>query len=233
MAETARSTTSAAGGSHPLPDPRKIKFLAIVSALSGLLIVGAAQVTAPYVEANQNARIDRAIYDVVPGGSQRLVFGFSEDGLRTSPVNAVFGDRFYAVYDGQGDLKGLALEGAGRGYQDVVKILYGYDPDRQVVTGMTVLESRETQGLGDRIGKDPDFLQNFKALDAAVDPESNQLKHGIVAVMHGDKSQPWEVDGISGATVGSRAVAAILDHGLRNTLPRVRPHLDEIRKARQ
>lgn len=233
MADTARSTTNARGGSQISPAPLRVKTLAFVSALSGLLIVGTAQITAPLVAANQNARIDRAIYEVVPGGTQRLAFGFSEGGLRTSPVNAGFGGRFYAVYDGNGSLKGLALEGAGRGYQDVVKILYGYDPDRQVVTGMTVLESRETQGLGDRIGKDPDFLENFKTLDVAVDLESNQLKHGIVAVMHGDKSQPWEVDGISGATVGSRAVAAILDDGLRNALPKVRPHLDEIRKARQ
>ncbi len=233
MADTARQTPNARDGSQTSPAPPKVKTLAFVSALSGLLIVVTAQMTAPLVAANQNARIDRAIYEVVPGGTQRVAFGFSEDGLRPSPVNAGFGDCFYAVYDGQGALKGLALEGVGRGYQDVVKILYGYDPDRQIVTGMTVLESRETQGLGDRIGKDPDFLQNFKGLDAAVDLESNQLKNGIVAVMHGEKSQPWEVDGISGATVGSRAVVAILDAGLRNTLPKVRPHLDEIRKARQ
>ena len=210
-----------------------VKTLSLVSALSGLLIVGAFQVTAPYIEANRTARIDRAIFQVVPGGATKREFGFGDVGVKPDPVNAAFGDRFYAVYDEGGALKGLALEASGQGYQDVVRILYGYDPERQIVTGMTVLESKETPGLGDKIGKDPAFLENFVALDATADPESNTIVHAVSAVKHGTKSQPWEIDGISGATVGSRAVAAMLDRGLRSALPRVRPYMDTIRKAAQ
>lgn len=210
-----------------------VKTLSLISALSGLLIVSAFQMTAPYIEANREAKIDRAIFQVVPGGTTKREFGFGDAGVNPDPANAAFGDRFYAVYDEGGMLKGLAFEDSGQGYQDVVRILYGYDPERQVVTGMTVIESKETPGLGDKIGKDPAFLENFVALDATVDPESNKIVHAVSAVKHGSKSQPWEIDGISGATVGSRAVAAMMDRGLREALPRVRPYLDTIRKAAQ
>ncbi len=210
-----------------------VKVALLISALSCLAIVGAFQVTSPYIEANHTARIDQAIFQVVPGGTSTRAFGFGDEGLNPNPGSAAFGDRFYAVYEDNGALKGLAFEASGQGYQDIIRILYGYDPDRQMVTGMTVLASKETPRLGDKIGKDPAFLDNFAALDATVDPLSNVLVNGIVAVKSGTKTQPWEIDGISGATVGSRAIAAMLDRALRQTLPRVRPYLDTIRKAAQ
>lgn len=217
----------------PANTRRMVKTLSLVSALSGLLIVGVFLVTAPHIEANREARIDGAIFQVVPGGTTKRAFGIGDVGVNPDPANAAFGDRFYAVYDEGGTLKGLALEASGQGYQDVVRILYGYDPERQVVTGMSLIASKETPGLGDKIGKDPAFLENFVALDATVDPESNTIVHAVSAVKHGTKSQPWEIDGISGATVGSRAIAAMIDQGLREALPRVRPYLDTIRKAAQ
>jgi len=215
----------------PVNTGRMVKTLALVSALSGLLIVVAFQVTAPYIEANRTARIERAIFKVVPGGATKREFAFGEAGVSPDPAHAAFGARFYAVYDEGGALKGLALEASGQGYQDVVRILYGYDPERQIVTGMTVVESKETPGLGDKIGKDPVFLENFLALDATVDPANDILVNAVTAVKHGTKSHPWEVDGISGATIGSKAVAVMMDRSLRDALPRVRPELDVIRKA--
>ena len=235
MADAPTPSTSAGNtfADAPANTRRMVQTLSLISALSGLLIVGAYQVTASYIEANWEARIDRAIFRVVPGGTTKREFGLGDAGVNPDPANAAFGDRFYAVYDEGGMLKGLALEASGQGYQDVVRILYGYDPDRQIVTGMTVIASKETPRLGDKIGKDPAFLDNFAALDATVEPESNTIVHAVSAVKHGTKSQPWEIDGISGATVGSRAVAAMIDQGLREALPRVRPYLDTIRKAAQ
>lgn len=235
MADAPTSSTSVGNtiADAPANTRRMVKTLSLVSALSGLLIVGAFQVTAPYIETNREARIDRAIFQVVPGGTTKRAFGFGDGGVNPDAANSAFGDRFYAVYDDGGTLRGLALEASGQGYQDVVRILYGYDPERQVVTGMSVIASKETPGIGDKIGKDPAFLENFVALDATVDPESNTIVHAVSVVKHGSKSQPWEIDGISGATVGSRAVAAMLDRGLREDLPRLRPYMDTIRKAAQ
>lgn len=219
-------------GTAPAADTRKMMaVLSGVAALSGLLIVGIFQYTAPFIDANREAMIERAIFTVVPGGTQKTVYAFAENGINPDGAGARFGERFYAVYDDAGALKGVALEASGQGYQDVIRVLYGYDPERQVVTGMTVLESKETPGLGDKIAKDPEFRANFDALDAAVDAGTGALVHGIAVVKHGKKQNPWEIDGISGATISSKAIGAMMDQSLRTCLPRLRPYLDQLRKA--
>lgn len=217
---------------HSSAETRKMVItLSLVSALSGLLIVGAFQVSAPYIEANREAMIERAIFTVVPGGTRKQIYGFEEGGVKPDPVGAGFGDRFYAVYDDAGALKGVALETSGQGYQDVIRVLYGYNPEGQKLLGMTVLESKETPGLGDKIGKDPSFLANFDGLDATTDPASGLIVNAVTVVKHGTKTHPWEIDGISGATISSKAIGAMMDHGLRSALPRLLPYLDTLRKA--
>jgi electron transport complex protein RnfG len=221
--------TPAAGG-----DTRKmVAVLSGVAALSGLLIVGIYQYTLPYIEANREAMIEAAIFTVVPGGTQKQVFGFADGSVQPNPVGAPFGERFYAVYDDTGALKGVAMEAFGQGYQDIIRVLYGYDPARQVVTGMTVMESKETPGLGDKIGKDPGFLANFDALDATFDESAKGLVHGIAVVKNGTKQNAWEIDGITGATISSKAIGAMMDQSLKNNLPRLRPYLDQLGKASQ
>ena len=69
---------------------------------------------------------------------------------------------------------------------------------------MEVLESRETPGLGDKIIKDQEFLDNFR--DLAIEPE-------VVAVKSGTRKAPNEVDSISGATISSKAVVNIINAG--------------------
>jgi len=232
MVELAQQDTPIAPTAGPAGDTRKmVTVLSGVAALSGLLIVGIFQFTLPYIDANREAMIERAIFTVVPGGAAKRVFGYGADGVQPDPTGAAFGERFYAVYDGSGALIGVALEASGQGYQDVIRVLYGYDPERQVVTGMTVLESKETPGLGDKIGKDPDFLANFEALDASLDAATGSLTNAIVAVKQGNKEAPWEIDGITGATISSVAIANMLDRGLRRDLPRLRPHLAGLREV--
>ncbi|MBW1687048.1 MAG: FMN-binding protein, partial [Deltaproteobacteria bacterium] len=89
----------------------------------------------------------------------------------------------------------------GAGFQDTIKLIYGYDPTRRRVVGMQVLESRETPGLGDKIIKDDSFLDCFR--DLAISPD-------VVAVKKG-RTQDNEIDAISGATISSLAVVRIIN----------------------
>ena len=108
----------------------------------------------------------------------------------------------YGGYDEQAEFVGYAMPAAGPGFQDTIGILYGYQPGKKIVVGMEVLESRETPGLGDKIYKDAAFVGGFSAL--SVVPE-------IVAVKKGTKSQPNEIDAITGATISSKAVVRIIN----------------------
>ena len=98
---------------------------------------------------------------------QRLV---CVDGrLEPKEVQAKGDEAVFAGFDADGDLVGYAIPADGPGFQDIIGLLYGYLPAERRITGMEILESRETPGLGDKIYKDAAFVANFDAL--AVDPE--------------------------------------------------------------
>ena len=138
----------------------------------------------------------------------------------------------HAGYDAKGVLVGVAIEAQGMGYQDVIRILYGYSPESQAIVGMQVLASKETPGLGDKIEKDPAFVANFSALDVGLAADGQALRQPIEAVKHGSKTAPSQIDGITGATISSKAVAAILRQSSAQWVPLVyRARADFVREA--
>jgi electron transport complex protein RnfG len=73
------------------------------------------------------------------------------------------------------------------------------------------------------------FLENFKALDARLNDARDGLAHAIVAVKHGTKTQPWQVDAISGATVSSKAVGRALNDSAQQVVPALTARLPELK----
>ncbi len=184
---------------------RLVVTLGLAGLLSGLAIAGTYQATLPRVRANQAAALRAAVFEVVPGSTSlrplverggELVAVDVEPGAKP-PDSEV-----YAAYDDDGSLRGYAITGEGAGFQDTIRLIFGFDPAARNVVGMQVLESRETPGLGDRIYKDADFVGGFRAL--SPDPE-------VMLVKKGSKSAPNEVDGITGATISAKAVVRIIN----------------------
>ena len=91
----------------------------------------------------------------------------------------------------------VAAEGAAKGYADTVRILYGYSPACQCITGFGLVASKETPGIGDKIVTDREFLANFAALDVKLNAELSALANEVKAVKHGSKTNPWQVDAIA------------------------------------
>ncbi|MBT3342440.1 MAG: FMN-binding protein [Gemmatimonadetes bacterium] len=209
-----------------------IRSLGGVGVLCSLLIVLTYQWTLPIIEQNKAEALARAIYNVLPGAEVSATYQIGADeAITTFEGKATGSERLvYAGYDAEGQLVGVAVEAAGQGFQDVIRILYGYTPVRQQVIGMEVLESKETPGLGDKIIKDATFVANFEALDVHLDETGLSLRNSVVAVKSGKKENPWEVDGITGATISSVAVADIIDASARATLPALLRQLDQLRR---
>ena len=185
--------------------PRLVLTLTLAGLFSGLAIVSAYRLTLPRIQESQARALREAVFQVVPGSEtmQRLVLvGGSVVPAGEGGAGSA-GESIYAAYDGTGAFVGYAIPAAGAGFQDTIKLLYGYDPATRSTLGMQVLESRETPGLGDRIYKDPDFLDEFRGL--AVDPRIELVK--------GAGEEPWQVDAITGATISSAAVVSILNQG--------------------
>ena len=208
-----------------------LRTLGLVAALSGFLVVLAHHLSLPLIEENKRIAIERALFKVIPGAVSRRDFKLA--GTTITPADsdkAATGIRIYAGYDDQDQLAGIALEAAAQGYQDVIRILYSYDPACECIRGIEVLKMAETPGIGDKIAKDPAFLQNFEALDARLDASGSGLAHAIISVKHGSKSEPWQIDAISGATISSKAVARMLNDSTQQALPVIARHLDTLQQ---
>ncbi len=203
----------ASGATGPPRDTttRLVATLAIAGLLSGIAIVGAYEITKPMIEANRARALRQAVFEVVPGAErlQRLAW---RDGALVPAAGEADGEpSVYAGYGAGGEFLAYAVPGEAPGYQDIIKLLYGYDPARGRVVGMEVLESRETPGLGDRIYKDQDFVGAFR--DLAVEPEIELVKDGAGAAN--------QVDGITGATISSLAVVRIINQANAEWLSRL------------
>ena len=197
-----------------------------VGVLCGLLIVTVYQATLPIIEQNKAEALRRAIFHVLPAATTSTTFALDEnDGFSALEGDGVGRRLVYAGYDDEGSLVGFAIEAQGMGYQDVIALIYGYSPAEQAIIGIQVLESKETPGLGDKIETDPDFLRNFERLDVSLGKDRTALANAIVPVKSGEKAHPWEVDGITGATISSVAIANILDASAQYWVPRIQAGL--------
>jgi electron transport complex protein RnfG len=210
-----------------------LRVLIGVAAVAGTLIVVAFQLTLPVIKANKAEALRRAVFDVIPGAQNVVTFKLEQDGSLT-PLTGEDerAAKYYAGYTRDDHLIGVAIEAQGKGYQDVIKVLYGYAPTEQKIIGMKVLESKETPGLGDKIGKDPAFLANFDKLDARLTQDGTKLQHAFEVVKHGAKKSRWQIDGITGATISSKAVGRLLNNSTPRRLPAVLNNLPRLKEGR-
>lgn len=218
-------------GSIPQPampsSGRLIFSLGLIAMMSGLLVVMAFQLTAPRIAMNKQQALEKAIFTVLPQASVRKNYKLDENGLVLLPDEAIAEANVFAGYDTEGKLAGLAMEASARGYQDVVTTLYGYSLESACVIGITVLQSTETPGLGDKVETDPDFLANFDCLDASLNEDGTAVANPIVTVKNGEKTEAWQIDGISGATVTSTAIG----DGLRKSTMEMLPLLERYKES--
>jgi electron transport complex protein RnfG len=208
--------------------------LGLVAAICGLLIVTAYEGSLPAVKENRRVALERAVAKVLPGARKTVSYlalpdgSVAAGGADAPPPGAL---PFQAAYDADGALMGIAAEGAAKGYADTVRVMFGYKPACQCIVGIAVVSMRETPGIGDKILVDAAFLKNFEALDVKLGADMQSLANAVKTVKHGTKTQAWQIDAISGATVTSRAVGRGIDEAAQALLPRVVPKLEQIGTA--
>ena len=217
----------------PLPSSFSlISTLGVVAMLSGFLVVLVYEYTKPIIAENQRLATERAIFKVLPKATSRLTFMIKEGKISLADDKAK-GELIYAGYDADNQFVGLAINAAEQGYQDIVKLLYGYQPDTGCITGYDVLKSTETPGFGTKISSDEEFLANFNCLDAKVNQEQTALINVIKTVRHGTKKNPWEIDAISGSTITSNAVGRMFNQSGQALHPTIAQHLSLLKTAKQ
>jgi electron transport complex protein RnfG len=202
------------------PAPAEVKpssllaTLGIAGAVAGALLVVVFGLTLPAIEANRARELELAVNEVLKAPARYETLYVVNGALARKAPDGADPKKLEQVYlgrAGDGRPAGFALVASEAGFQDQVKIIFGYDPARKQLIGMKVLESKETPGLGDKIEKDQGFVSQF---DGAQPP--------LVGVKKGKRGKPAEVDMITGATISSKAVIRIIN----NTIKRLGPLVD-------
>jgi electron transport complex protein RnfG len=151
------------------------------------------------IEANKKAETYAVIPDLVSGADagqtqERMVTG--ENGKET---------RVYQVFGSDGSHLGWVLPAEGTGFADKIELLVGLDVEVARITGMYVINQKETPGLGDYISS-KGFEDRFR----------NKPADQPLVVVKAEPSESNEVRAITGATISSESVAGIINQALAN-----------------
>ncbi len=213
----ADSAQAAPPGRPEVPAWKLVLTLAVAGALAGLLLVFVDQATRDRIRENRRAALREAVGEVLGDPVRIVSFAVAEDGLVAEEetnyeVDTERLDRVFAGYaDAEGkQLIGFALAYQRTGFQDAIRLIFGYDPRTKKVLGVKVLEHKETPGLGDKIEKEP-FLG----------PIRGQVLD-LVAVKPGKGTGGGsEVDTVTGATISSGWVIKIINEAAAMTGPKI------------
>ena len=120
----------------------------------------------------------------------------------------------YRAADGEGHVLGWVARGQDYGYADVIELLVGLTADASQISGIYVLNQKETPALGDRI-VDDDFRRHFVGIST---DRPLTVGRDIAAAAR----DPQAIPALTGATVSSRSVCKIVN----DTVAVVRAEID-------
>ncbi len=168
-----------------------VATLTIIGIIVGGLLFIVSDWANPLIAANQKAETEKAIFLVHPEGK-------AYEAVKAKGIEA------YKVFDDQKNLDGYSLVYEGNGFQGKIRMMIGLTSDLNEITSIEILEQVETPGLGSVITGD-NFRGQFKGLQTT--PSVNWVKNET-------PDQPNEIQAITGATISSKSVVAIINSGI-------------------
>jgi Na+-translocating ferredoxin:NAD+ oxidoreductase subunit G len=157
--------------------------LVAVYIVGGLILVSAYAFTKPIIDRNQDAKMQRELKKLIPGGQMVNKLGDWEICDRQAG--------YYAVAKDDGSLCGYVIESYGKGYSSFIHTLLGVDSTLHIIK-IAVIGHAETPGLGDGV-ETPWFQDQFRG-------------KGLTGMEVIKRSDPEKIQALTGATISSRAV---------------------------
>lgn len=185
--------------------PRRAGYLAqawlvvVLALLYGGGLAAVETLVGGRIAENRSQETYAAIPDLVPGADPKqtvelLLVG--DDGRET---------KVYQALGLAGEHLGWVVPASGQGFGGAIEVLVGLDAELGTITGLYVLEQRETPGLGDHIRGDA-FRSQFRGRPAEVP----------LSVVKLEAEAEHEIRAITGATISSESVANIVNQALAN-----------------
>ncbi len=213
--QAASLSTEMADDAPPPPDVKAWKLILVLCAFGaacGLTLAGVFGWTQPKIDKYQAGLMDNAVREVLKSPDHfapLYVQGQTLVDKAPAGSDPAKLDKVYVGYDASGKRIGFAIPAKGPGFQDDVRLIFGFDPATKQLIGMKILEERETPGIGDKIEKDADFVKEFLGVGTPVE--------GVKAGR--GKGNPHAVDMITGATISSRGVIGIINRRVEALTP--------------
>jgi electron transport complex protein RnfG len=178
---------------------KMVIVLTSIGLISGAFLAGVGILTKNRIAMNKQREINEAIISVVPGAQNSSKIYEGKD-LSVFEVN-----------NGENIIIGYAVYTSGVGFQDKIYLMFGVNPEFTKIYSLTVLDQKETPGLGAKITSEKDFLQYWRNRDCT----KNITLHKP-AVKSPAELSSTEVNIISGATISSEAVVKIVNSAVKS-----------------
>jgi electron transport complex protein RnfG len=175
----------------------------------GATLAGMQLVLGPTIEQNKVNETLAQVPELVLGQELAAKMAAENQTLEISPrtiaVEVGGRQRSYSVFEAkyQGRRRGWVVKTAGQGYSDKIELLLGLDPTLTTITGLFILDQKETPGLGNKMIF-PEWRGQF--IGKPTSPALKVVKTGAQAKN--------EIDAITGATISSRAVTTIVNSAI-------------------
>ena len=163
--------------------------LLAITAVTALLLGIVNYFTAPVIQKIQDEKKAAAMSAVLQADEYPKVEGF-QSASYTSAAGTGTVTALYEAAQG-GSTLGYVAEVTSNGFGGAVSMVVGVTTDG-TVTGVSVIDHSETQGVGSKVVNSQEVLSQFAGLSGEITVNSGENK----------------IDGVSGATVSSKAVTA-------------------------
>ncbi|MDO4551817.1 MAG: FMN-binding protein [Planctomycetia bacterium] len=107
----------------------------------------------------------------------------------------------YQAFNTEGNPLGWVFPATGQGFADTIELLVALDNDLESITGLFVLNQKETPGLGNYIKDDSEFAKQFIGLNG---------NRPLVAVPLAENGKN-QITSLTGATISSQTVCDIVN----------------------
>lgn len=191
---------------------RTLLFAGVLGLICALALAGVSQFTAPYRQANEKAEEVRNYLAAlgVPGregvSSQELLDVFEEN-VRVEQLGEQTVYRYIPGSGSQAEAVAVAVPFSGVGLWGPIRGVLALGPNFTTIRGIRFFDQQETPGLGGEIGAE--WFQNQFVGKRIVSAEGDP---GFKVNKPGTPEDVNSVDGITGATMTSSRVEAILDN---------------------
>lgn len=210
-------------------------FAAIVCIICSLFVAGAATSLKERQERNERLDVQKNILACVdllqeagPVPSPEAIEQLYATRIEEKRLEGT-GLPLYIRIDSAGTPEAYAFPIEGKGLWSTLYGFLALEPDATTIKGITFYKHGETPGLGAEI-EQPWFQENFKG-KKVIDAEGKLASITVVKGLAADRVSPerlaHNVDGISGATMTSKGVTALLRKGLEH----YEPFFSRIRKG--